>query len=305
MKVAVITITHNDGFKTEEWHNHYLEYKSDIYKHIIVDNGSSKNYTKYLEELFKDSIIIKRKINGGTTAAYNDGIQMALNDPLVDSIMLAGNDIKLSKGAIPFLHKKLFENETVGMIAPIIFLKDSSTIIESYGLTLRSSISLKTHNRGDKFSEELPFEKEVDIVPGGMHLSKRKLYEKVGLQDESLFMYSDEIDMGIRIKEAGLKVLVTRDAQSWHQHINESGNSKKGFSYFLQARNKLLLGYKHYSFWKVLYTFFVFNFFRIPIIIRRALIERKPNLVIYYLLGTIFGLFNIKKNYSWLVLSKL
>lgn len=305
MKIAAITVCMNDGYKTKEWFEHYQDYKKYIYKNIIVDNASDKQYLNLVKELFTSSIIIERQINGGSTAAYNDGIRMALEDPEVDSILLIGNDIKLSFNALEVLYDKLFEEENVGMVAPIMFLKNSSEIIESYGSNILSNISLSTQNSKEKISDLLPMNKYVDIVPGGMHLSKRVLYEKVGLQDEVLFMYSDEIDMAIRIKKKGFKVLATREVQCWHQHINSVGGSREGFSYFLQARNKLLLGYKHYSVFKVIYTFFTLNCMRIPYVVRRAFIEKRAVLIVYYLLGTIFGLFNIKKNYDFIILNKL
>jgi GT2 family glycosyltransferase len=304
MKIAAITVCMNDGFKTNEWLEHYQGYKRHIYKNIIVDNGSSQEYLNYVKELFTDSVIIERHVNGGTTAAYNDGIMLAMQDPEVDSILLIANDIKLSEDALLNLHKKLFEVENVGMIAPIMFLKNSFEIIESFGSNI-SNISLKTQNSREKISDLLPLNKFVDIVPGGMHLSKRNLYESVGLQDDSLFMYSDEIDMAIRIRKNGFKVLVTREIQCWHQHINSVGGSREGFAYFLQARNKLLLGYKHYSIFRVIYTFFSLNCLRFPYVFRRAFIERRPKLIVYYLLGSIFGLFNIKKNFNYIISNKI
>lgn len=79
MKVAGIVITYNDGFKLKEWHKHYQVYKDELYKMIIVDNGSEQAYLDKVKELFKEAIIIERTSNGGTTAAYNDGIRLGLN----------------------------------------------------------------------------------------------------------------------------------------------------------------------------------------------------------------------------------
>ena len=295
MKIAAISICMNDSFKTNEWFQHYQQYKQALYKHIIVDNASEKEYIELVKELFCDSIIIHRAQNGGSTAAYNDGIKLALQDPLVDSILLIANDIKLSNNALEVLHKKLYESDKVIMISPVMLCKDSDNLIESYGASIKSGIILKSFDTGSILSESLPLNRIVDIVPGGMSLSKRKLYETVGLQDESLFMYSDEIDMGIRIRKLGYKVSVTREVLCWHQHLNQIGGSRDGFSYFLQARNKLLLGYKHYTIFWVIYTFLTVNCLKIPFVIRRAFIERKLKFILYYLIGSFCGLFNVKK----------
>ena len=47
-------------------------------------------------------------------------------------------------------------------------------------------------------------------MSGGMNLGKREFYEKVGLQDEKLFMYSDEVDIGTRAKKLGFKMMIPR-----------------------------------------------------------------------------------------------
>ena len=65
MNIAAITITYNDGYKFKEWVEHYQEYKSELYLHIIVDNGSEDEYMAQLKSTFTDSIIIERGKNGG------------------------------------------------------------------------------------------------------------------------------------------------------------------------------------------------------------------------------------------------
>lgn len=128
MKIAAITITLNDDFKFNEWYEHYIDYKDELYKHIIVDNGSSKEYLKQVKAKFTDSIFIERKTNGGCTIAYNDALKLALEDPQVDAIMLIGNDIKLPKGNLTKLYEYLFSDDKLGMVAPVLFFKDSQKI---------------------------------------------------------------------------------------------------------------------------------------------------------------------------------
>ena len=107
MGVAAITVCYNDGYKLKEWFNNYLFYKDSIDKLIIVDNGSEIDFLEKLKELFKDAIVIERKKNGGCTAAYNDGIRMALSDDSIDAIMLIGNDIKISSESVSILYNLL------------------------------------------------------------------------------------------------------------------------------------------------------------------------------------------------------
>lgn len=253
MKIVAITITLNDGFKFNEWYDHYLEYKDELYKHIIVDNGSDFEYLSHVKKMFFNSEIIERKNNGGCTIAYNEALELALSDSEIDAIMLIGNDIKLPKGNLTKLYQYLYSDERLGMVAPVLFIKNSQKI-ESYGNYLnffnRMKSACNTNSELDQIDESM----YVDAVPGGMNLAKRDFYEKVGLQDASLFMYCDEPDMAKRARKLGFKMGVTKNALSWHQHINPNKSVKRPiYAAYLTARNYIYLTKKHDGIFKSLF----------------------------------------------------
>ena len=255
MRVAAITITLNDDYKFEEWCKYYEEYKDEIYLHIIVDNGSKPTYISNLESFFIKSIIIKRNCNGGCTGAYNDGIAFALKNEFVDSIMLIGNDLRLKKGAISILWQYLYSNPHFGMVGPILLKKDSC-IIEDYGIRLKKFGRSIHENLNQELNELIPTEKLIDCVPGGACLAKRIFYEKIGLQDENLFMYCDERDISIRAKRDGFEMGVTARSIAWHQHINPPNNNYRNyFSSYLLGRNFIYLARKHYNLGRAIVEF--------------------------------------------------
>jgi GT2 family glycosyltransferase len=255
MKIAAIVITFNDGYKFKEWLDHHRIYRDELYLHIIVDNGSDPAYVKMVEESFPDSVVIKRTSNGGCTGAYNDGIKRALSDPAVDAIMLIGNDIRLENGGVSGLHSFLMSDKAYGMIAPVLLAKDS-TLIDDYGCNITKTLYMDPFDvRKDIEAVDVAF-REIDSVTGGMNMAKREFYEHVGLQDELLFMYSDEVDMGIRARKAGYKMAVTKLVRSWHQHINPAQRTARmPYSSFLIGRNKVYLAWKHFGLAKALYVF--------------------------------------------------
>jgi GT2 family glycosyltransferase len=247
MKIAAITITHNDGYKFNEWCKYYEEYKDEIFMHIIVDNGSSSDFLQKIKNYFTKSIIIERKTNGGCTGAYNDGIRKALEDKSVNAIMLIGNDIKLQKSSIATLFNYLYSNKKLGMVGSIIFKKDSE-IIESYGIKISKYGRTEFCNKEERINNCFDLYKNISYVPGGMNLAKRDFYEKVGFQDEALFMYGDERDMFIRAEKAGYNEGVTKEALSWHQHVCDKDKKPQlPIIYYLQGRNRIYLAKKHYG----------------------------------------------------------
>ena len=298
MNVAAITITYNDDYKYKEWYSHYLEYKDEVFLHIIVDNGSDKDYIKLLDETFIHSKIIKRKTNGGLTTANNEGLVCALAHKEVDAIMIIGNDVRLEKGGTTILYNFLMKQPDFGIVAPVLLAKDSQKV-EDFGCYISPFLYLKPQNVGCDINELAVSERIVEAVTGGMNLSRRAFYEKIGFQDEKLFMYSDEVDLGLRAKKSKFKSAVTASVKSWHQHINPSGKKiREPYVGFLIGRNKLYLAYKHFNFYKVLLVFFYQIALFIKLCLKSDIINRKYNF--YFLYGTFFGLFGITKNHSFI-----
>lgn len=258
MKVAVITITYNDDYKFEEWCRWYDEYKEEIALHIIVDNGSSKSYLDRVKKYFNKSVVLERTTNGGCTGAYNDGLRVALEHKEIDGIMLLGNDIKLPKGTITQMYKFLHSNPQYGMVGAVVYRKDSN-VIESYGDTV-NCIGIPHINYRNKHIADIPHTLEVSYVGGGVNLAKRDFYESVGLQDENLFMYNDEMDMFYRAKKLGWKEAVTKDAVAWHQHISyPSTNDLSWKMAYLNGRNRVYIIKKHVGLKGILMFFYMFG----------------------------------------------
>lgn len=233
-------MTRNDMFRLHNWKQFYEVYKDEIYKHIVVDNGSSEEYLNELKKTFKDSTIIEMGYNGGCTGAYNTGIRFALTDPEIDAIALIGNDVKIEKGGLTKLYRLLYSKPNYGMVGPVLLKKDSE-LIENFGYSLSSLTGLtKILHIHQNISGLKGKTIEVDYVSGGANISKRSFYEEagVGLQDNNLFMYGDERNMALRAARKGYKEIVTSDVLAWHQHINKPNKEGKN-----QENRNALVGY--------------------------------------------------------------
>jgi hypothetical protein len=292
MKIAAITVTYNDEYKFKEWVNYYQLYKGELYKHIIADNGSMPRYMRMIEGSFADSHIMKRTVNGGSTSAYNDGIRFALSDPEIDAIMLIGNDIRIEHGGVTKLYKFLMSNTRYGMVAPVLLAKDSE-IIDDFGCEILKTLHMKPYDIGRRFADVETKDRIVASVTGGMNIAKRSFYEKIGLQDEKLFMYSDEVDMALRAKKAGFKIAATKEVKSWHQHINSNpGHDRAFYTFYLTGRNKMYLARKHFGTIRVFYVL-VHLLWRIASKLALSLFDRTGRKQqLYFFRGVINGLFN-------------
>ena len=246
--LASVTITRNDWHSLEQWRSFYKHYSSAIDCHIIVDNASSIDYKEKLRSYFPNSILIERSENGGTTAAYNAGIKYILEADKYDSIMLIANDIRITASDVILLHDKLNSEPSLGAVSPILLQKDGLTIA-TYGEQLTSTLCLQGMYGGKNINDQLPDEVDSMCLPGGMCVIKQEVYRKIGLQDETLFMYSDENDFFHRTTNAGYKLVAIKEAVAAHCHIPvEKGKQQdSGLALYYIYRNKLLICSKYCS----------------------------------------------------------
>lgn len=255
MKIASITLFCNETFRLEPWVAYVSEYADELYVQIIVNNGSEAD-TEILQKHFPDAIVLYSK-SPNMIASYNLAIRYVLDNTEADAILQITNDLRIDKGGLKLLYDLLYQEESIGMISPILLKKDSD-IVENYGAEIDFSNMLFRHMDRDKAYSEV--EKETVYrtgLPGGCFLTKRKVYETIGLQDERINMYSDEVDLGIKCAEAGFKLLSTKSVKSWHQHVFPKGKNQRSrnASYFM-ARNPIYIARKYYGASVIIKTFF-------------------------------------------------
>lgn len=259
MKIAGVTMTYNDGYKINEWKSHYDTYRKELDYYVIVDNGSTDEYISLLKETFPGEKIIERNSNGGCTAAYNDGIKDILANTDADAIVILGNDIKTSKGCVTKMYTYLKSHSNVGIVSTAILHIDSD-VLDNFGHTISYFGTITENEHGKRIGEIKEKSKITELVTGGFYIASREFYEKVGLQDEKLFMYSDEIDTALRAKKAGFKEAVLSDVYAWHWHINQPGQgTRKPASNYLISRNRVYVAKKHYGFFHTTVIFLTYT----------------------------------------------
>jgi GT2 family glycosyltransferase len=296
MNVTMVTITYNDEYKLDEWVEKFNGYKLQFYKHIIVDNGSCPTYRNKLADLFPNCEIIYSASNLGCTGAYNLGIERALEDSSVGGVMLLANDLRLSENCIENLTAYLKSVDALGMVSPVWVKPGTKDVIADFGCKFTRHLSMKPYGEGKKLEEIASASRFCDGVGGGTNLATREFYEQVGLQDNNLFMYSDEVDMGLRARKLGILIGVTKNALCWHEHINppESGNSRPHYVQYLIGRNKVYLSFKHCGYVQQIYIIGVYFFRSIAKLIFNLVLFRKNPAIshCYMIMGSFMGAMN-------------
>lgn len=168
--------------------------------HDEIKNLSLKDYKLY----FIDNI----KNNHGYAAGVNTGISRGLKDE-VDIFVMANPDISLYN------------------LRGCMWL-DVTRHFDIGGLAMKQGRSAYYGGKIDPWQlsggmiREKPSSRfaGTDFVSGSLMIIKREVVEKIGLFDESYFMYYEDVDYCIRAKSAGFKVGI--DSQATYEHFEQS-----------------------------------------------------------------------------------
>lgn len=300
MKIAAITVAFNEDYQLKNFKNYFTQYSGQLYRHIIVDNGSSLGYVTLLKQEFPQSTILTLSENGGTTAAFNSGIKYALEDPEVEGILLTVQDVKLDPMFLVNLSSLLSNFPDIAAAGGVVFSSGTKDQIESFGgIVDWNNFVLQPHFNCVSGTQELPDLLEVDFIPGGVSLIRREAFEKVGLQDERLFMYCDELDWIFRAQKCGYRAVVIKEALAWHNHVNyetkkQKQNLRQSRASFYTFRNRIYLTGKHHGRIKKLRYWAKSTYLFGKLFIRKLLINQTFDSILFaQILGVLYGVFSI------------
>lgn len=191
---------------------------------IVVDNASSDGAVAAVRAAFPAVRIIANTENRGFTGGNNQALALAQGD----SLFLLNPDTEVRPGAIAELRRYLQEHLDVGIVGPRLRYADGSiqpsrrrfptlatlftesTIVQQY---LPWLPWFGRFYMADRSPDEA---QTVAWIVGAAMFARRAVYEQIGGLDESLFMYSEELDWCRRAARAGWRVAYDPAAEVMH-----------------------------------------------------------------------------------------
>lgn len=241
-KVSIIIVNYNGYEDTIECLQSLRHINYSNYEIIVVDNASTDDSAERLKEIIhnhNNEILLISTINGGFSAGNNIGMKYAL-DHQSDFCLLLNNDTVVEPDFLKILIEPFGRIENCGLTIGKIKYESQREIIWYAGgeLNLRTARTAHWHYREqDTFIDN---ETEVSFATGCCMCLSRNAIETIGLMNEDYFMYVEDVEYCIRLKNAGLLMLYTPSAIIYHK-VNASSESTSSFSQFYIIRNKLML----------------------------------------------------------------
>ena len=187
------------------------------FKILIVDDGSSDKTADFLRIYYPEAEIIALEKNRGYTRAAIAGADFAIENCQPDFLVFLNNDTRAEKGWLGNLIGALRADPAAGAAASNIFFMDNPEIINSQG----GEIGFFGVGRDINFGVLKNAGKEPEkIVPAPCFAGaavKTSVFKKIGSLDDRFYSYCEDLDWGLRAKNAGFKTVFEKSAVLYHK----------------------------------------------------------------------------------------
>ena len=248
MDLSVVIVNYGTFELTRNTVNSILEYSYPFsIEIIVVDNASSDDSLTRLRQYFKDKVkFISSPENNGFAAGNNQALK------IVDSkyVLLLNSDTIVWENTLDNVYAFMEKNPDVGACGCQVLLEDGSldkACKRSFPNVKNSFFRLfhiPTNSSDDNYNlDNLDDDGvyEIDCLTGAFIFTRKEVLDKVGLLDETFFMYGEDIDFCYRIKNSGWKIIYYGKSKITHF---KGASSKK-------QRPKLI-----YEFYRAMYIYY-------------------------------------------------
>ena len=216
-----------------------------LHKIIVVDNASIDGSPEMVITEFKEVLLIRNDRNLGAPEGRNIGIKKAIEDE-IDYVYTLDNDLIIEPETISYLVTLMDKDRTIGCAGSIIYYYDKKNLIFNAGHYVNWTHNLvKSRGLNQRDTGQLEEIAAVDYVGTGAMLTRRSIYEEVGLLDPIFIGYGyEDTDFGLRVNHTGKRVVCYTKSKVWHQPF--TGVGKYSFKKkYLEARNAIIFMRKY------------------------------------------------------------
>ncbi|MEO8423456.1 MAG: glycosyltransferase family 2 protein [Actinomycetota bacterium] len=234
-ELAVVIVNYNTGDYLERCLASLQAHRGDIATDVLViDNASVDGSHTEAMAAHPWARLIENAENVYLSPAWNQGIR----ETLAPYVLLLNPDTEWWAGTLADYVAVARAHPRVGIVGPMIRNLDG-TVYPS-GRPLPSVVDAMGHGflgpflPGNRFSRRYHMEgwdrtteREVDWVSGACMLLPRKVFDEVGMLDESFLLFGEELDLATRLRDAGWSVLFTPSVEILHALGVSTGRSRR------------------------------------------------------------------------------
>jgi len=234
------------------------------FRTVVVDNGSRDSSAEFLRAAFPEAAVIANGRNLGFAGGCNVGIRLALAAG-AEFILLVNNDTILDPCLLQELVAHADAHPEAGILSPKIYYAAPSNALWWAGGTFNIWTGHADHidrQKTDIGAHDLP--RDLDWATGCVMLIRCDALRKTELLDEQIFAIGEDVDLSLRIRDAGYSVRYVPTARLWHREgVETRRNVGQHVRAFLMVRNHLWVMHKHariyhwLTFWPFFFLYYL------------------------------------------------
>jgi len=277
--VTIITVVYGQIEVTAEMLESLFQISYPNFEIIVVDNASPNCNIRSLKEKFPAIYLIENQQNLGFAGANNIAIQKALGK----YVLLLNNDTIVDQSFLEPLVKKLESNSHIGAVSPKIRFFSAPDTIQYVGMTQMNPYSISNNSIGycTKDIGQYEHDQKTYFAHGAAMMVRLSVIKEIGLMTDIYFLYYEELDWGLRIRNAGYEIHYVHDSLIYHKESITTGVLSPLKIYFLN-RSRLLYMRRNIHGLTFIISLFYLIFISIPKNIFSRLVKREFKLLNAY-----------------------
>lgn len=233
--ISIITVNYNGINDTRNLLNSLRENIVGVeYELIVVDNASIEDEAELLQNEFPWIKAVRSNVNLGFSGGNNLGVKKSKGE----SLLFLNNDLIVTFNFLMPLLNIFSERKDVGVVSPQILNMDGSLCYG--GCEKLDRFLLRIHYLNGDQKKRLVTSQEVSLAHGAALMIKRNLLNDIGGWPEMYFLYLEEVDLSIRIRNLGYSIWYEPRSVVYHLGYQSTGKGSP-LVYYYDTRNKFLL----------------------------------------------------------------
>jgi GT2 family glycosyltransferase len=210
---------------------------------VCVDNDSSDGSQQAVREGFPHVHLIEAPENLGYSGGNNLGIRYALEHG-ARWLVLVNNDATVAPDVIDGFAAVARGHPHAGILAGKVYFAERPQTIWFAGQRVSERMGYSGRPRGygrpdgPRYSHVRPTGRAV----GALMAISREAIERVGMLDEELFAYVEDVDWALRVRRAGMEVVFAPGARAWHRvSASTGGEAASTHTLYYGVRNTIVV----------------------------------------------------------------
>ena len=269
--VSIIILNYNGNEFLENCIESIIRETQKKFELIIVDNNSPDKSGEKFSKKYEACKFILNKENVGVSEGLNIGIENSNGEYIV----LLNNDLIVAPKWLDYLFEA-YKQKGNGLYQPKFLKMKDKKVIDSAGNLINIFGFGFSREKGKEDDLKYNEIEEIGFAAGTCLFCSKEIFDKVGMFDEKLFAYNEDLDLGWRARLMNYRSYYVPESIVYHHGSAQWKWS--GEKFYLLERNRwivLLSNYTTKTILKLLPSLLIIEFVLLVFFTKKRMLSKK------------------------------